>query len=70
MFIYILAWLVISALGVIRIGGKSLKGIIYQNGFADWLTPINASLWFAIMYMLVMWAICVVLDKKRIYVKV
>lgn len=70
LFIYVLAWLVISAMGVIRIGGKSLKAIIYQNGFADWLTPINASLWFAIVYMLAMWVIGLVLDKKRIYVKV
>lgn len=70
LFIYVLAWLVISAMGVIRITGIPLKGIIYKTCFADWLTPINASLWFAIVYMLVMWAIGVVLDKKKIYVKV
>lgn len=70
LFIYVLAWLVISAMGVIRIGGKSLKGIVYKAGFADWLTPINASLWFAIVYMLIMWLIGVALDKRKIYVKV
>ncbi len=70
LFIYVLAWLVISAMGVIRIEDRPLKGIVYNTGFADWLTPINASLWFAIVYMLIMWVIGVVLDKKKIYVKV
>ncbi|MDQ8003574.1 MAG: heparan-alpha-glucosaminide N-acetyltransferase domain-containing protein [Pedobacter sp.] len=70
LFIYVLAWLVISAMGVIRIDGRPLKGIVYKAGFTDWLTPINASLWFAIVYMLVMWIIGVVLDKKKIYIKV
>jgi predicted acyltransferase len=70
LFIYVLAWLVISAMGVIRIDGRPLKGFVYKVGFADWLSPINASLWFAIIYMLMMWVIGVVLDKKKIYVKV
>ncbi|SOD12493.1 acyltransferase family protein [Pedobacter xixiisoli] len=70
LFIYVLAWLVISAMAVIRIDGKPLKGIVYKAGFADWLTPINASLWFAVVYMLAMWVVGIILDKKKVYVKV
>lgn len=70
LFIYVLAWVVISLMGFIRINQIPIKSSVYQNLFTSWLAPINASLCFAITYMLFMWLIGYIMDKKKIYVKV
>lgn len=70
LFIYVLAGIVAILLGFIRIGDTSLKGWIYENLFLSWLSDINASLAFAICFIVVMWAFGVWLDKRKIYIKV
>lgn len=70
LFIYILSWMVVVLLGIIYIDGSSLKGLIYSHLFTSWLSPVNASLLFALCYMLLMWLVGFWMDKKRIYVKV
>ncbi|RZJ88242.1 MAG: DUF1624 domain-containing protein [Chryseobacterium sp.] len=70
LFIYVLAWLVVSAMGVVRVEEKSLKEILYLHGFKDWLSPLNASLAFAVAYMLVMWIIGLFLHRFKIYAKI
>lgn len=52
--------------------GKSvaLQSAIYQAGFASWLEPKNASLAFAICFVLFWYGILYVLYKKQIFLKV
>lgn len=48
----------------------SLQNGIYQTGFASWLSPVNASLAFAVSFVLVWYAILYVLYKRDIVLKV
>jgi predicted acyltransferase len=52
--------------------GKSvpLEAAMYQVGFASWLSPINASLAFAIAFVLMFYGILYVLYRKQIFFKV
>ncbi|HET9424816.1 MAG TPA: hypothetical protein VFO55_05545 [Gemmatimonadaceae bacterium] len=52
--------------------GKSvpLQSAIYQSAFASWLEPKNASLAFALSYVLLWYAIVYVLYRKKIFLKV
>lgn len=70
LFIYILADVLITILYIIPVGDKKLGGWIYQDLFGSFMTEINASLAFAIFFMLMNWAVGYVLDKKKIYIRV
>ncbi|MBW3466206.1 acyltransferase family protein [Arthrospiribacter ruber] len=70
LILYVLSGIVISLMYIISFGGESLKSIIYQNIFTNWLSPKNASLLFSIAYMLLIWLIGYWMDKKKIYIKV
>lgn len=70
LFIYALSGIIIELMGIIRIDGRGLNGWLYNNVFLSWLQPNNASLLFAIAYMLLLWLIGYWMDKKRIYIKV
>lgn len=70
LFIYILSGIIITVFGLIPLGDSSLQGYIYTNAFLSWLTPYNASLLFAISYMLLLWLIGWFMDRKSIYIKV
>lgn len=48
----------------------SLEAAVYQSAFASWLDPINASLAFAITFVLFWFAILYVLYRKQIFFKV
>jgi predicted acyltransferase len=47
-----------------------LETAIYQSAFASWLEPRNASLAFAICYVLFWYVVVDVLYRKRIFLKV
>lgn len=70
LFIYILAWVIMKLLYLIKIDGSALPSLFYKNGLLSWLADKNASITFAILYMLLLWVIGLILDKKKIYVKV
>ena len=70
LFIYILAWVIMKIFHLITVDGKSISSIFYKNVLNSWLTDKNASLIFAILYMLLLWVIGSFMDKKKIYVKV
>jgi predicted acyltransferase len=48
----------------------SLQAAIYQSAFASWLSPANASLAFAIAFVLFWFAILAVLHRRNIILKV
>jgi predicted acyltransferase len=61
-------------LGLIRVNGDAaqsltLKTYIYQNFYASWLSPINASFAFAISFVLVFLGLMAILYQKRIFIK-
>jgi len=70
LFIYILAWVIMKIFHLITVDGKSISSIFYKNVLNSWLADKNASLIFAILYMLLLWVIGTFMDKKKIYVKV
>lgn len=48
----------------------SLQRATYDAGFASWLAPMNASLLYAVCFVLFWFAILVVLYKKKVFLKV
>lgn len=70
LILYVLSGVVISIFSMIPIGETTFKGWLYQNFFTSWLGPKNASFLFAISYMLLIWIIGFIMDKKKIYIKV
>lgn len=56
----------------INIGGSAItiKNYIYEYLLESWLQPINASLAYAIFYLLIWFGVAYILYKKRIYIKV
>ena len=70
LFIYVLSGLIVMILNVILIEGMTLKSWLYRKIYLSWLTDYNASLGFAISYVILLWVIGYWLDKKKIYIKV
>lgn len=70
LILYILSGVVITLFYDMQIGGESLKEIVYEAAYTSWLSVKNASLLFAISYMLLIWLIGYWMDRKKIYIKV
>ena len=70
LLLYALSGLIIKTMFVIRIDGKSLNGWIYQDLLRPAFSDINASLFFALGYMLLIWAVGYFMDRRKIYIKV
>ena len=68
--LYVGAGLMASLFGEIKVGGTTLGGWIYENLFASWASPINASLAFAISFVLVWLALMWILYRQKIFLKV
>jgi predicted acyltransferase len=56
----------------VNYGGKqiALQAAIYQSMFASWLEPVNASLAFAITFVMFWYGVLYVLYRKQIFLKV
>ena len=50
--------------------GANLQTFIYERAFASWAAPNNASLLYAIAYVLVFLGLMALLYRRRIYLKV
>ncbi len=57
-------------LGRIQVGDTSLKGWLFETFYASWLSPVNASLLFAITFVTVFFVPFWWLYKKKIVIKV
>ena len=68
--LYVVADLIAVALGTIKLGGGSLGGWIYEHVFASWASPVNASLAFAICFVLVCLVLMWILYARKIFLKV
>lgn len=70
LFIYLLSEILLMVLYMIPVGDSNAQKFIAKDVFESFLNPVNASLLFALTFMLVNWAVGYVLDKQRIYIKV
>ena len=73
--LYVGAGLMAELLGVIKVTGPdgskvSLGSWIYENLFASWASPVNASLAFAIAFVLVWLGLMWILYRRKIFIKV
>lgn len=69
LFIYIVADVAVVILARLHADGLNLYTWIYRHAFASWASPVNASLLFAVCYMLACWSVAYAMDKKRLYIK-
>jgi predicted acyltransferase len=69
LFIYLLSEILLITLYLIPAGDGSLQQAIY-HGLLKIASPINASLLFALLLMLVCWGIGLILDRRKVYIKV
>jgi len=72
---YILSGMWSRILGLIKIAqpdGKSISGSgwLYENVFKAMAGPLHGSFLYALFSILVVWVICYVLYKKKIFVKI
>lgn len=73
--LYVGAGIMAELLGVIKVTGSAgtkvpLGSWIYENLFASWASPINASLAFAIAFVLVWLGLMWILYRRKIFIKV
>ena len=68
--LYVVAGLMASMLGEIKVGGTPLGAWIYNTLFASWASPVNASLAFAITFVLVCLGLMWILYHRRIFLKI
>ena len=67
---YVLSGLLARLLELIQVGDQSLKDWIYENLFLTWLGPYNASLAFAIVFVLCLFIPSWILYRKGVVIKV
>jgi len=72
--VFMLSGLVARLLIRIQVPGLpesvSLKQWIYETLFASWASPMNASLAFALSYLLLWWALMALLYRRKIFIKI
>jgi predicted acyltransferase len=61
--LFFLSTLVARVLTLIHVGDGTLEQWIFERGFAPWASPINASLAYAVVYLLVWWGAMWLLDR-------
>lgn len=70
LFIYILSGVFVMLMNIIYIEGGPMKIWLYRNLYLSWLRDYNASLMFAVTYVLLLWLIGYWMDRRKIYIKV
>ncbi len=73
--VFFLSGLFARGLGLIKLAGpdgkpSSLQSVIFRNFFASWASPINASLFYALCFVLLWLGLMTILYRKKIFIKV
>ena len=68
--IYILSELLLVTILMLKIGDASVRDWLYVEVFQRIASPINASLLFAVTFMLACWIVAWALDRRKIYLRV
>jgi predicted acyltransferase len=69
LFIYVLADVAVVVLARLHVGPDTLYRWLYQTLFLPWSSPLNASLLFAVAFMLACWLVAYAMDRRKIYIK-
>jgi predicted acyltransferase len=64
--VYVLSSLAAHAMTLVRVGDGHLRGAVYASVFAPWAAPVNASLAYAVAYVIVWWIAMAVLYRAGI----
>ncbi|MCE5310798.1 MAG: DUF5009 domain-containing protein [Acidobacteriales bacterium] len=67
--VYVLSGVIARLMGLIKPGGTSLNTHFFNNAFAWWLGPENASLAFGLSYVLVLYAVAWYMNRRQWYVR-
>jgi len=67
---YFMAELFARLIDLISIRDTSLKNWVFENAFASWLNPYEASLAMAIFWVILLWIPLNLMYKKRIFIKI
>jgi predicted acyltransferase len=70
LFIYILADVLATAFYLIPMGKSSFGNWLFKDFYGSLFNPLNASLLYALTFMMICWAIGYVMDRRKIYVRV
>jgi predicted acyltransferase len=79
LFIFVLSGVWVKTYGLFRIPDGSRDGKAVFRSFGNWMYehffspafgPLNGSLAYAVAHILVFWAICLWLDRKKVYIRV
>ena len=57
LLLFFLSTLMARALTLIHVGGATLQKVIFDRAFAPWASPINASLAYAVAYLIFWWLV-------------
>ncbi len=68
--VYMVSELLAGTLEAIRVGNGSLQQIAFNGAFASWAGPANASLFYALSFVLLMYAVAYVMYRKGWFLKV
>ena len=68
--LYALSGMIIKTMSLMQINGMDLRSWLHDNVFSRILDPNSASLLYALLYMLVIWLIGYVMDRRKVYIKV
>jgi predicted acyltransferase len=66
LLLFFFSTLMARALTLIHVGGATLQRALFDRAFAPWASPINASLAYAIAYLLFWWLVLWALDRAGI----
>jgi predicted acyltransferase len=67
--VFVVSGLLAKLMGIVKIGGKSLQGIVYERGFVWIGAPKNASLAFSIVFLAAMYALCEVMRRRGVFLR-
>ena len=70
LFIFVMSGVIVMLMNIILIEEIPMKPWLYRNFYLSWLTDYNASLFFAVTYVFLLWLMGYWMDKKKIYIKV
>lgn len=70
LLLYVLSGVLVRIMLMVPVNGSSLKNWIYEGVFTGTFPPKIASLFFALSFMLLIWLIGWIMDRRGVYVKV
>lgn len=68
--VFVLSGLLARSMGLIKVGSKSLQALIFETAFLPLASPINASLLYAIAYVLLFYGVAYGMFRKGWFVRI